>query len=52
MFTTSTKCGINRTIYLAHFVLVLISKKLNQIIRIKLILKKSKRKIEKQVECK
>ena len=28
MFTISTKCGINRTIYLAHFVLVLISKKI------------------------
>ena len=39
MFIISTKCGINRTIYLAHFVLILISKKLNQIIQIILILK-------------
>ena len=51
MFTTSTKYDINRTIYLAHLVLVLISKKLNQIIRIILILKQIK-KIGKQVECK
>ena len=28
MFTTSTKYDINRTTYLAHFVLVLISKKI------------------------